>query len=145
MHWKIRVQGRGASIISQRTVQESILFRRKIHSGNGKRHEGLRNDRPWKAHVYFLPFSVVMMVQYLHVQGSRDIHPIGRTIADYVDTISRKYGFWNRSSGADHFMLPCHDWVSHNLKEMIKKKDTVRTLCSLITWIHDKTKVWSYL
>ncbi|KAJ8427394.1 hypothetical protein Cgig2_008810 [Carnegiea gigantea] len=79
---------------------------------------------PEKAHVYFLPFRVAMMVQYLHVQGSRDIHPIGRTIADYVDTIIRKNGFWNRSSGADHFMLSCHDWVSHNLKEKIKKKDT---------------------
>ncbi|GAB4859302.1 hypothetical protein Ancab_010764 [Ancistrocladus abbreviatus] len=65
---------------------------------------------PEKAHVYFLPFSVVMMVQYLHEPGSHDIHPIGRTIADYVHTISHKYPFWSRSLGADHFMLSCHDW-----------------------------------
>ncbi|GMH11993.1 hypothetical protein Nepgr_013834 [Nepenthes gracilis] len=65
---------------------------------------------PDKAHVYFLPFSIVMMVQYIHVAGSHDIHPIGRTVADYVRIIAQKYPFWNRSLGADHFMLSCHDW-----------------------------------
>lgn len=85
---------------------------------NEMEKEGMMNNyrttNPEEAHVYFLPMSVVMMVKYLHVKGSHDIHPIGRTIADYVDTIRNKYAFWNHSNGADHFMLSCHDWVSHH-------------------------------
>ena len=71
-----------------------------------------RTNDPDEAHVYFLPFSVVMMVQYLYVPDSHEMHAIGRTVADYIDLISERHSFWNRSLGADHVMLSCHDWVS---------------------------------
>lgn len=67
---------------------------------------------PDEALVYFLPFSVVMLVQYLYVPGSHEIDAIGNTVVDYINVIADKYPFWNRSLGADHFILSCHDWVS---------------------------------
>ncbi|KAK7316891.1 hypothetical protein RJT34_00676 [Clitoria ternatea] len=69
-----------------------------------------RTNDPDEAFVYYLPFSVVMMVQYLYEDGSRNTNPIGLAVKDYIHLISHKHPFWNRSSGHDHFMLSCHDW-----------------------------------
>ena len=72
-----------------------------------------RTSDPNQAYVYFLPYSVVAMVRYLYVPDSHDMSPIGRTIADYVNVIANKHPYWNRSLGADHVMVSCHDWVSN--------------------------------
>ncbi|WJX32777.1 hypothetical protein P8452_21064 [Trifolium repens] len=69
-----------------------------------------RTQNPNEAHVYFLPFSVVMILEHLFHPIIRDKAVLGRTIGDYVHIISHKYAYWNRSYGADHFMLSCHDW-----------------------------------
>lgn len=71
-----------------------------------------RTYDPDQAHVFFLPFSVVMILKHLFHPVIRDKAVLGRTIGDYVQTISSKYPYWNRSLGADHFMLSCHDWVN---------------------------------
>ena len=71
-----------------------------------------RTNDPNKAHVFFLPLSVVMLVRFVYVRDSHDFTPLRRTVADYVNVIGTKYPFWNRTLGADHFMLSCHDWVS---------------------------------
>ncbi|KAE8731080.1 putative glycosyltransferase [Hibiscus syriacus] len=63
-----------------------------------------QTDDPQKAHVFYLPFSVAKMVQFVYLWDSRDFSPIRRTV------VSQKYPYWNRSLGADHFMLACHDW-----------------------------------
>lgn len=70
-----------------------------------------RTKKPEKAHIFFLPLSVVMMVHYVYRRDSQDFGPIRQTMRDYVNVISSKYPYWNRSLAADHFMLSCHDWV----------------------------------
>ncbi|XP_041004181.1 probable glycosyltransferase At3g07620, partial [Juglans microcarpa x Juglans regia] len=65
---------------------------------------------PREAHVFFLPFSVVMIIELLFDPIIRDKAVLERIIVDYVHLISHKYPYWNRSLGADHFMLSCHDW-----------------------------------
>lgn len=80
-----------------------------IHQMEMENH--FRTRDPDEAHVYFLPFSVVRMVQYLYVPDSHETNAIGRTTVDYINVIARKYPYWNRSIGGDHFMLSCHDWV----------------------------------
>lgn len=70
-----------------------------------------RTQNHEKAHVYFLPFSVTMMVRFVYVPNSHDASPIKHTLIDYVNLIAGRYPYWNRSLGADHFMLSCHDWV----------------------------------
>ncbi|XP_044464884.1 probable glycosyltransferase At5g25310 [Mangifera indica] len=69
-----------------------------------------RTSDPDRAHVYFLPFSVTLMVEYLYKPLSYDTAPLQRYVADYVKMVSTRHPFWNRTSGADHFMLACHDW-----------------------------------
>ncbi|KAI8014325.1 putative glycosyltransferase [Camellia lanceoleosa] len=69
-----------------------------------------RTRDPERAHLYFLPFSVTMITQVVYVVDSHDWGPMKNTAKDYVDVIANKYPYWNRSLGADHFMLACHDW-----------------------------------
>ena len=78
-----------------------------------------RTLNPDKAHVYFLPFSVVMILEHLFDPIIRDKAVMEHTIVDYVRTISHKYPYWNRSIGVDHFMLSCHDWVNLNTNPLI--------------------------
>jgi hypothetical protein len=78
-------------------------------------NEQFRTRDPEKAHVFFLPYSVAMMVQFVYVRDSHDAGPIKKTVADYINVISNKYPYWNRSLGADHFTLACHDWVNISL------------------------------
>lgn len=72
-----------------------------------------RTRDPEKAHVHFLPFSITKMVKFLYRTRNYDISPIKLTIRDYINTIAGKHRYWNRSLGADHVMVSCHDWVSH--------------------------------
>lgn len=72
-----------------------------------------RAHQPDEAHVFFLPFSVANMVKYFYRPKMTDYHgPMKKIAADYIKIISNKYEYWNRSLGADHFMVSCHDWVS---------------------------------
>ncbi|KAL9223967.1 hypothetical protein vseg_000047 [Gypsophila vaccaria] len=67
---------------------------------------------PNEAHLYFLPISVARIVGFLYrplVSYNRG--PLNRVLMDYVNVVADKYPFWNRSSGADHFMVSCHDWA----------------------------------
>ena len=84
-------------------------FINEMEKGNNK----FRTRDPNRALLYFLPFSVTRMVQYLYVPNSWDgIDAMRSTTVDYLNLIARKHPFWNRTLGADHFMLSCHDWVS---------------------------------
>ncbi|CAB4289010.1 unnamed protein product [Prunus armeniaca] len=93
-----------------------------------------RTRDPDEALVYFLPFSVVMLVQYLYAADSHNTDSIGRAVIDYVNVIADKHPFWNRSLGADHFMLSCHDWgprTSSYVPHLYHK--SIRVLCNANT------------
>ncbi|CAA7025111.1 unnamed protein product [Microthlaspi erraticum] len=66
---------------------------------------------PSKAHLFYLPFSSRMLEATLYVQDSHSHRNLIKFLKDYIDLISVKYPFWNRTSGADHFLVACHDWV----------------------------------
>ncbi|KAF6153865.1 hypothetical protein GIB67_001098 [Kingdonia uniflora] len=105
---------------------------RFIHQMEMEKH--FRTKDPDKAHVYFLPFSVVMMVAYLYDAKHHDVKHIGQTVVDYVNVIAGKYPYWNRSLGADHFMLSCHDWgpsTSSHVPHLFH--NSIRVLCNANT------------
>ncbi|KAK9127616.1 hypothetical protein Syun_016413 [Stephania yunnanensis] len=93
-----------------------------------------RTRDPEKAHVFLLPFSVAMMVKFMYEPDSRDASFIKHIVLDYVDLISTKYPFWNRSLGSDHFMLSCHDWgpLASSYSPYLLK-NSIRALCNANT------------
>ncbi|GMJ00336.1 hypothetical protein HRI_003702800 [Hibiscus trionum] len=113
---------------------------RSIYSSEGRfiheleKGEFYRTQDPDEALVYFLPFSVVMLVHYLYEPETSNTDAIGRAVVDYVDVIAGKHPYWNRSLGADHFMLSCHDWgprASSYVPNLFHK--SIRVLCNANT------------
>lgn len=49
-------------------------------------------------------------------------------LQNYMQQLSSKYPFWNRTSGADHFLAGCHDWATHETEHSMKT--AVRALCT---------------
>ncbi|KAH7574108.1 hypothetical protein JRO89_XS03G0253000 [Xanthoceras sorbifolium] len=106
-------------------------FISEMEHGANKR---FRTSDPHRAHVYFLPFSVVWMVKYLYKPLTYDLTPLKQFVDDYVRVVSTKYPFWNRTSGADHFMLACHDWGPHASQGNPQLYNTsIRVLCNANT------------
>ncbi|KAL3497337.1 hypothetical protein ACH5RR_040069 [Cinchona calisaya] len=90
-----------------------------------------RTRDPYSAHVHFMPFSVTLMVKYLYKPNTYDVTPLKDFTSDYVKVISTKYPFWNRTQGADHFMLSCHDWGPHaSMGNPYLYNTSIRVLCN---------------
>ncbi|KAK1306454.1 putative glycosyltransferase [Acorus calamus] len=114
---------------------------RGIYSIEGKfihdieKRTPLRTRDPERAHVHFLPFSISNMVKYLFEPNkTRGYGPIKRVVEDYVGVVSRKYPYWNRTLGADHFMLSCHDWGPETSKAVPDLfNHSIRVLCNANT------------
>ncbi|XP_073062829.1 probable glycosyltransferase At5g03795 [Primulina eburnea] len=91
-----------------------------------------RTREPENAHVFFLPFSVASIVHFIYNKSPKDHWlPMKQTVKDYVDLVSKKYPYWNRSLGADHFMLACHDWgpeLSKSVPWLFN--NSIRALCN---------------
>ncbi|KAL5853528.1 hypothetical protein ACOSQ3_008646 [Xanthoceras sorbifolium] len=72
-------------------------------------------NHPDEAHAFFLPFSVANVIHYVYQpittvkEYSRE--RLKRVLGDYITVVARKYPYWNRSYGSDHFMVSCHDWA----------------------------------
>ncbi|XP_071690649.1 probable glycosyltransferase At5g03795 [Rutidosis leptorrhynchoides] len=95
-----------------------------------------RTKNPEKAHTFFLPMSATMMVRFIFERDPNVDHwrPMKQTIKDYVDLVGGKYPFWNRSLGADHFTVACHDWGPELSKAVpYLFKNSIRALCNANT------------
>lgn len=68
-------------------------------------------NNPDKAHLFYFPFSSQMLATYVYVKDSHTFKDINKYLKKYIDTIMARHPFWNRTDGADHFLVACHDWV----------------------------------
>jgi len=72
---------------------------------------------PKNAHLFYLPFSSQMLEETLYIQNLPSYSNLMQYLNNYVDTIAAKHPFWNRTGGADHFLVACHDWVCFSQDE----------------------------
>ncbi|XP_027349173.1 probable glycosyltransferase At5g03795 [Abrus precatorius] len=133
-HFKVYVYEEGEPPVFHNGPCKSIYSMEGNFIHTIEMNEQFRTRDPEKAHVYFLPFSVAMMVQFVYVRDSHDFGPIKKTVTDYVNVIAARYPYWNRSLGADHFMLACHDWGPEaSLSVDNLHKNSIRVLCNANT------------
>ena len=81
-------------------------------NGGGDTKTHFLARRPDEAHAFFVPVSIVAIIRYVYrpyTNYSRE--RLQNIVADYLRVVSERYPYWNRSSGADHFLVSCHDWV----------------------------------
>ncbi|KAL9313449.1 hypothetical protein ACSQ67_018901 [Phaseolus vulgaris] len=83
---------------------------------------------PKKAHLFYLPFSSRMLEETLYVQNSHSSRNLVQYLKNYVDMIAGKHNFWNRTGGADHFLVACHDWAPKETKKDMAR--CLRALCN---------------
>ncbi|KAM6577296.1 hypothetical protein CsatB_029133 [Cannabis sativa] len=91
---------------------------------------------PNEAHAFFLPLSISKITDYQYRPHHETFfHRMVRVFADYVYVIANKHPYWNRTSGADHFFLSCHDWASLITRDHHEDlyKNFMKVLCNANT------------
>ncbi|WCJ29536.1 Exostosin family protein [Euphorbia peplus] len=83
---------------------------------------------PRKAHLFYLPFSSRNLEMQLYVPDSHTHKNLIRYLKNYLDMIVAKYPFWNRTQGADHFLVACHDWAPSETRQHMS--NCIRALCN---------------
>ncbi|XP_078431878.1 putative glycosyltransferase At3g07620 [Wolffia australiana] len=88
-------------------------------------------NNPEDAHLFYMPFGSHRLQMQLYVPDSHSHDNLILFLQNYVSTIAAKYPFWNRTDGADHFLVSCHDWSTY---ETWRPMGTaVRALCNADT------------
>nr|XP_016510889.1 PREDICTED: probable glycosyltransferase At3g07620 [Nicotiana tabacum]XP_016510890.1 PREDICTED: probable glycosyltransferase At3g07620 [Nicotiana tabacum]XP_016510891.1 PREDICTED: probable glycosyltransferase At3g07620 [Nicotiana tabacum]XP_016510892.1 PREDICTED: probable glycosyltransferase At3g07620 [Nicotiana tabacum] len=93
-----------------------------------KRNKNVVTKNPKKAHLFYLPFSSRMLEEALYVPNSHSRRNLVRYLSDYLNTIIQRHNFWNRTAGADHFLVACHDWAPQETKRIMA--NCIRALCN---------------
>ncbi|CAN1288430.1 Probable glycosyltransferase At5g03795, partial [Linum perenne] len=90
------------------------------------RESKFRTKDPDQAHLFFIPISC-------HKMRGKGTSYENMTIIvqNYVDSLIVKYPYWNRTLGADHFFVTCHD-VGVRATEGVPflVKNAIRAVCS---------------
>ncbi|CAA3006848.1 probable glycosyltransferase At5g03795 [Olea europaea subsp. europaea] len=86
----------------------------------------MTND-PSEADLFYMPFSIAGLRHDKRIGVGR----IKKFVKKYVDNISIKYPYWNRSGGADHFYVACHSVGRTAMEEAVQVKlNAIQVVCS---------------
>ncbi|CBI28021.3 hypothetical protein VitviT2T_016480 [Vitis vinifera] len=83
---------------------------------------------PRKAHLFYVPFSSKMLRTVFYEQNSSTPRDLEKYFKNYVGLIAGKYRFWNRTGGADHLIVACHDWAPRITRQC--SWNSIRALCN---------------
>ncbi|KAK9071262.1 hypothetical protein SSX86_009830 [Deinandra increscens subsp. villosa] len=83
---------------------------------------------PRKAHLFYMPFSARMLEHTLYVRNSHNRTNLRQFMKIYAEKIASKYPFWNRTGGADHFLVACHDWAPYETRHHMEH--CIKALCN---------------
>ncbi|KAL0346621.1 UNVERIFIED_CONTAM: putative glycosyltransferase [Sesamum calycinum] len=92
----------------------------------GNKHFVVKDPR--KAHLFYMPFSTRMLEYTLYVRNSHNRTNLRQYLKDYSEKIAAKYSFWNRTGGADHFLVACHDWAPYETRHHMEH--CIKALCN---------------
>ncbi|MFS7982107.1 putative xylogalacturonan beta-1,3-xylosyltransferase [Helianthus anomalus] len=91
-------------------------------------------NHPDEAHAFFIPISISNIVRYLFDSSDHPynfLEKIQHIVEDYIGVIAERYPYWNRTNGADHFYVSCHDWGPFASRGNPKLfKNLIRVLCN---------------
>ncbi|KAL6556623.1 hypothetical protein OROGR_005911 [Orobanche gracilis] len=93
-----------------------------------KSNERFVTKNPKRAHLFYLPFSSRMLEVSLYIPNSHSRNNLIERLSNYVEMITKKYHFWNRTDGADHFLVACHDWAPAETWQIMH--NCIRALCN---------------
>ncbi|VFQ97687.1 unnamed protein product [Cuscuta campestris] len=85
-------------------------------------------DDPRKAHLFYLPFGSHNLQRSLYVPDSHSFANLIEYLNAYLQLIRGRYPFWNRTCGADHFLVACHDWAAEETRWHMA--NCIRSLCN---------------
>ncbi|KAF7144291.1 hypothetical protein RHSIM_Rhsim05G0041600 [Rhododendron simsii] len=83
---------------------------------------------PRRAHLFYMPFSSRMLEYTLYVRNSHNRTNLRQFLKQYSERIAAKYRFWNRTGGADHFLVACHDWAPYETRHHMEH--CIKALCN---------------
>ncbi|KAL0751156.1 hypothetical protein Bca101_033159 [Brassica carinata] len=83
---------------------------------------------PRRAHLYYMPFGARMLEYTLYVRNSHNRTNLRQFLKEYTEHISSKYPFFNRTGGADHFLVACHDWAPYETRHHMEH--CIKALCN---------------
>ncbi|XAR67039.1 Xylogalacturonan beta-1,3-xylosyltransferase [Bertholletia excelsa] len=92
----------------------------------GNKHFVVKDSR--KAHLFYMPFSSRMLEYTLYVRNSHNRTNLRQYLKQYSEKIAAKYRFWNRTGGADHFLVACHDWAPYETRHHMEH--CIKALCN---------------
>ncbi|WCJ42534.1 Exostosin family protein [Euphorbia peplus] len=83
---------------------------------------------PRRAHLFYMPFSSRMLEHALYVRNSHNRTNLRQYLKEYSVKIAAKYPYFNRTNGADHFLVACHDWAPYETRHHMEQ--CIKALCN---------------
>ncbi|XP_024020693.1 probable glycosyltransferase At5g03795 [Morus notabilis] len=83
---------------------------------------------PRRAHLFYMPFSSRMLEHVLYVRNSHNRTNLRQYLKEYSEKLAAKYPYWNRTGGADHFLVACHDWAPYETRHHMER--CMKALCN---------------